>query len=570
MNLAQRIDLARGIAQADLVIRNCRVVNVLSGEIHEANVGIADGIFLGFGDYSAKRTVDAEGRYLLPSLVDGHIHIESTMLRPSRFAQAIGERGTAAAICDPHEIANVLGREGVEYMIQASEGLPVSIFFTVPSCVPATDMETSGACLTAEDVRYFLDTYPHRMLGLAELMNFPGVLFKDPAVLAKLEAVGEKPVDGHAPLLSGLDLNAYRIAGPQNDHECTTPEEALEKLRAGFHVMMREGSLEKNLKDLLPAMNGFNAQNLSLVTDDRNAKDLRDNGHLDFAVKMCVALGVPAVQAVQMASINTTRHYGLRGYGAIAPGYKANCWLVDDLQDFAIHAVYLNGKPLEEHSFSPRSAPLLSKSMHVGNEIDETLFAPDPMPASGAEKIRVMGVTPGSLITDNREMVPTLRDNTPVADATRDLCKLTVVERHHATGNHATAFVQGLGLTEGALAGTVAHDSHNLFVAGMNDADMVLAAKETISMGGGFVAVKNGKVLAKLPLPIAGLMSDKELPLVAEDVETLNQATKELGCSFNPFMVVSFLCLPVIPSLKLTDKGLVDVNAFAMTSLWVS
>lgn len=566
MQRAHRISLARGEKKADLVIHNCRVVNVLSGEIHTSDVGIADRIFLGFGNYTGHREYDAAGRYLLPGLIDGHIHIESTLLTPPGFARAVAMRGTAAVVCDPHEIANVQGREGIEYMIRASENLPVSIYLTVPSCVPATSLENSGALLTAEDVRYFITTYPDRVLGLAEMMNFQGILFKDPAIMAKLDAAAGMVVDGHAPLLTEKDLNAYAIAGPQSDHECSNCREAYEKLRAGMHVMMREGSLERNMEDLLEAVNDFNAQNISIVSDDRNALDLRNNGHLDYALRRAVALGMPPLRAVQMASINTARYFGLSSRGAIAPGYRADCILVEDLNDFAIHQVFLQGTPVEECDFesSPLSAP--GNSIHISGNIDEHLFLPE----TGSGQIRVMGVTPGQLLTKARTVTPLLINGVPVADPQRDLCKLTVIERHRATGSHATAFVQGLGLQNGALAGTVAHDSHNLIVAGMNDADMVRAVQELVTLGGGFVAVKDGKVLARLPLPVAGLMSNKPLNEVAADFTSLELATKELGCLYNPLMLISFLALPVIPHLKLTDRGLVDVDTFDFTSLWIN
>ncbi|WP_432738286.1 adenine deaminase [Maridesulfovibrio sp. FT414] len=563
--LTRLIDLARGAGKADLVIRNSRVVNVLSGEIHEADVAVAGGVFLGFGRYEGGCEFDAGGRYLLPGLVEGHIHIESTLLTPPHFARAVAGHGTAAVVCDPHEIANVLGREGVEYMLWASHGLPVSIFFMVPSCVPATALETSGATLTAQDVAYFLHNYPSRVRGLAEVMNFPGVLFKDPGVLEKLVSAAGRVVDGHAPLLGGMDLNAYVLAGPRSDHECSEVSEALEKLRAGMHLMMREGSLERNMEELLGAVNDFNAQNVSMVTDDRNVLDLRDNGHLDYALRRAVALGMDPVRAVQTVSINTARYFGLAGHGAIAPGYRANCFLVDDLKDFSIHQVFLNGIPLEEHRFETANSVVPANCMNVGTNIDESLFAAEP----GSGRVRVIGVRPGQLLTENRILEPCVVDGRPAADPARDICKFTVIERHHGSGSHATGFVQGLGLTGGALAGTVAHDSHNLIVAGTNDADMVLAAREAVALGGGFVAVRDGQVLASLSLPIAGLMSDKDMDDVAAEVESLNSATEKLGCSFNPFMLISFLGLPVIPSLKLTDKGLVDVEAFNFTSLWV-
>ncbi|WP_319762486.1 adenine deaminase [Maridesulfovibrio sp.] len=565
MQLSKMIDQARGLEKADLVIRNCRVVNVLSGEIHESDVGIAGGIFLGFGDYKAERVFDAGGRFLLPGLVEGHIHIESTLLTPPHFAQAVAARGTAAVVCDPHEIANVSGSAGVEYMLEVSRNLPVSIFFMFPSCVPATALETSGAVLSAGDFEHFRRLYPERILGLAEMMNFPGVLAKDPEVLSKLEAAKGHRIDGHAPLLSGLDLNAYILAGPRSDHECSNTPEAMEKMRSGMHLMMREGSLERNMEDLLGMVNDFNSQNISIVTDDRNVLDLRENGHLDYGLRRAVALGMDPVRAVQMVSINTARYFGLSGYGAIAPGFRANCFLVDDLKEFAVENVFIEGQFLEELCFeSDAGFPPLS-SMNIGSEIDESMFRPE----EGRGNIRVIGVSRGQLLTENLELEPLLEGGQPIADPSRDICKLTVIERHTATGNRATGFVRGLGLSCGAIAGTVAHDSHNLVVAGMNDVDMVLAAREVARIGGGFTVVRSGEVLGTLSLPVAGLMSDKGLDEVAEAVRGLDRATKQLGCSYNPFMQISFLALPVIPSLKLTDRGLVDVAAFDFTGLWV-
>ena len=564
MQLARMIDLARGSGRVDLVLRNCRVVNVLSGEIHQADVGIADGLFLGFGPYEGDLEYDAKGRFLLPGLVEGHIHIESTLLTPPVFARAVAEHGTAAVVCDPHEIANVLGRTGVEYMLKTSRDLPVSIFFMFPSCVPATSLEDSGARLNSVDVEHFLRLYPDRILGLAEMMNFPGVLAGDEVVLSKLKAAAGKVIDGHAPLLSGMDLNGYVLAGPRSDHECSNISEALEKLRAGMHLMMREGSLERNMEDLLGVVNDFNSQNISIVTDDRNVLDLCENGHLDYGLRRAVALGMDPLRAVQMVSINPARYFGLDGYGAIGPGFKANCFLVDDLKDFAIHEVFLNGLPLNEHDFESGNGLPVRSSMNIGAEINESMFVPE----KGSGKIRVIGASHGQLLTENLVMEPLLEDGLPVADPARDICKLTVIERHKGTGNRATGFVCGLGIADGAIAGTVSHDSHNLIVAGMNDSDMVLAAQQVVRMGGGFAVVREGRILATLPLPIAGLMSEKGLAEVADEVRELNRATQKLGCSYNPFMLISFLALPVIPSLKLTDRGLVDVDAFDFVSIW--
>ena len=378
-----------------------------------------------------------------------------------------------------------------------------------------------------------------------------------------MKAAAGKVIDGHAPLLSGMDLNGYVLAGPRSDHECSNLSEAMEKLRAGMHLMMREGSLERNMEDLLGVVNDFNSQNISIVTDDRNVLDLRENGHLDYGLRRAVALGMDPLRAVQMVSINPARYFGLNGYGAIGPGFRANCFLVDDLKDFNIHEVFLNGLLLEEHVFESGNGLPVRNSMHVGSDIDESMFAPE----KGSGKIRVIGTSHGQLLTENLVMEPLLENCVPVADPARGICKLTVIERHQGTGNRTTGFVRGLELNHGAIAGTVAHDSHNLIVAGMNDADMTLAAREVVRVGGGFAVVRDGSVLATLPLPVAGLMSDKGLAEVADGVRELD-GPRELGCSYNPFMLISFLALPVIPSLKLTDRGLVDVDAFEFTGLW--
>lgn len=564
MDRAEMISKAKGDNSADLLIKNVQVVNVLSGEVHGADVGIADGFFLGFGCYEAREVIDADGKFMCPGLVEGHIHIESTLLTPPEFARAVACSGTSAVVADPHEIANVLGREGIKYMLNASEGLPVSIYFMMPSCIPATHMETAGAVLTHEDVKYFLDTYPDRILGLAEMMNFPGVVFKDKEVLSKLEAAGDKIIDGHAPMLSGKDLNAYIIAGPRSDHECTTIEEAREKLRAGMHIMMRQGSFEiTNMEDLLPLVNDNNWANISIVSDDRSVTDLRDNGHLNYAVRRAVELGMNPVRAIQMASVNTARYFGLKRHGAIAPGYFADFLLLNDLKRFEIERMFLRGRDASNLNFNS-SARLPGNTMHIRNEITPDTFAV----TCGKGKMRVIGIVHGSLITKNVELEPLIEGGFAVADPGRDVCKVAVFERHKGTGNGTLGFATGLGLKSGAIAGSVAHDSHNLIVAGVNDRDMAQAANRVREKGGGFVACHNGTILAELPLPVAGLMSSSSMGVTAAELDRLEKATTELGCLANPFMIMSFLALPVIPSLKITDKGLVDVDKFDFTSSW--
>lgn len=559
------LSAARGQVPADLLVRGCRVVNVLSGEIHEASVAVKDGVFLGFGEYEAVRTVDAGGRYLCPGLVEGHIHIESTLLDPVNFARVAAAHGTAVTVCDPHELANVLGLAGIRWLLELTRDLPVDIRCMMPSCVPATHLETSGASVSAEDIQAMLEEYPERILGLAEMMNYPGVLFQDPSVLAKIAAAGGRPVDGHAPGLSGFDLNGYILAGPGSDHEACHIDEAREKLRAGMHVMIREGSSEKNLVELLPLINDFNSHNCSLVTDDRHCDDLVREGHLDHSIRLAVSHGLDPLRAIQMASVNTARYFGLRRRGAVAPGYRADFLLLDDLESFAISGVYLGGAHLDDLAWKPgASAHEVRGSVHLGQLSPSCL----DIPSTGG-RVRVIRTVPGQIVTEMDVDDPLVENGLVQADPGRDMVKLAVFERHHGTGNVAVGLVRGLGLARGAVAGTVAHDSHNLIVAGVSDRDMHVAVRALEECGGGFVCVADGRVLELLPLPLAGLMSDMEPGEVAEGLDRLNAAARSLGCpeDINPFMQLSFLPLPVIPRLRLTDRGLVDVVAFGFITL---
>ena len=566
-NLDRLIGLARGRAEADLLFKNVRLVNVLSGEIHPADVAVADGVFLGFGDYPAKKIIDGAGRYLVPGLIDGHIHIESSQVLPAEFARIAAAHGTAAVIADPHEIANVMGVAGVEFMLAASADLPLSFFFMVPSCVPATTMETAGATLDSAAVTELLKKYPERLLGLAEVMNFPGVINRDAETMAKITAARGlgKIIDGHAPRLSGLDLNAYVMAGPKSDHEATTVAEAREKLRRGMHLMLREGSREHNLADLLPLINSCNSFNCSLVSDDRHVIDLLHKGHLDYSIRKAVEGGIEPLRAIQMATINPARYFGLADRGAIAPGFRADCLLLDDLESFSIDQVFLSGKPFSEVDFAAPQVSLPRNTMSVAN-IDQESFRI----SAGGTDIKVVGLIPGQLVTEKILLKAKIRQGVAVADADRDLAKLAVVERHHGSGRIGLGFVQGLGLKRGALASTVAHDSHNLIVAGMSDSDMLLAAQVVKDMGGGLAVVDDGLVLGRLPLPVAGLMSVEKAETTSAALTRLQALATGLGTVHDPFMTLSFLALPVIPSLKLSDQGLVDVDEFSLTDLWLN
>lgn len=574
-----------------MVVKNAKIVNVLSGEVHEANVAIADGIFVGFEDddeaYDTKNLYDAQGRYMCPGLVDGHIHIESSFLCPQEFCNAVAYHGTSTAICDPHEIANVLGLSGIDYLIQSSLGLPVKIYFMMPSCVPATHMETSGAAILDKDIQEYMNRYPELILGLAEMMNYPGVIHEDKEVLCKLIAASSKPKDGHAPLLLGKSLNAYIIAGLGSDHECTNVNEAIEKLRKGMHIMLRQGTHEKNLQDLIPIINNFNSFHISFVSDDRDPIDLKENGHVDYLVRTAISLGIPPVRAIQMVSINTARYFGLKNIGAIAPGFKADFILLDDLESFRISEVFLEGKKIDKASINTArnqgyrvsgdsnnslKSPL-QNTMHIKSLDDPNMFMipVNHNAKSSSSDLNVIGVIPGQIITQKRIIPPKIDEQLGViADGKRDVAKLAVIERHHGTGNIGLGFVQGLGLERGAIASSVAHDSHNVVVAGMNDIDMLSAVRYISHIGGGLAVAENGYITAGLPLPIAGLMSDQPIESVVSNLTAVNQASLRLGNSVmkDPFMLLSFLSLPVIPSLKLTDRGLVDVDKFHFTSLW--
>jgi adenine deaminase len=596
-NLKRKIDLATGQKKVDLVVKNANIVNVFSGEIHKGNVAIADGIFVGFGqteeymEYHAQSVIDVQGKFMCPGLVDGHIHLESTFLAPREFCNIVALHGTSAVICDPHEIANVLGLPGIDYFIGSTIGLPVKVYVMMPSCVPATHMETSGAVILDRDIHEYMDCNPDLVIGLAEMMNYPGVISKDSQTLSKLIVGGSRPKDGHAPLLSGKSLDAYIIAGLGSDHECTNLKEAIEKIRKGMHIMIRQGAHEKNLQDLISLINDFNSSHISLVSDDRDVIDLKENGHMDYLVRTAISFGLPPIRAIQMASINTARYFGLKNMGAIAPGFRADFILLDNLESFIISEVFLSGKRIDTNSSSnaggkikgvtsdihvnnrssPSSLSILQNTIHIKGLDDPNMFA-IPKSTKCSTSLLVIGVIPGQIITQKLIIEPKVNeDYCPVADAQRDIAKLAVIERHHRTGNLGLGFVQGLGLQRGAIASSVAHDSHNLVAAGMNDMDMLTAAKHILSIGGGLVVVNDEQVTASLPLPIAGLMSDQSIKSVISNLNAVNEACRKLGNNVikDPFMLLSFMSLPVIPSLKLTDKGLVDVDKFEFTNLWV-
>jgi adenine deaminase len=564
--------VARGDEPADLLLGNCQVVNVFTGAVRRGNVAVKDGRIAGVGpEYDkALEVYDIAGQYVLPGFIDGHIHIESSLLPMHEFARLALIHGTTTVVADPHEIANVLGVTGVKYMLKASEGLPLDVLLMAPSCVPATNMETSGACVSAKDVAALLKL--DRVIGLAEMMNYPGVAFGDEEVLAKLlaaKAVG-KPVDGHAPGVVGHLLQAYAAAGVGSDHESVGPHEALDKMAAGLRVMVREGSAAKNLTGLLPILNEHNTRRACFVTDDKHPEGLLHHGYLDATLRKAVSQGMNPVAAVQMVTLNPAEYFGLKDRGAVAPGYAADLVVVGELPRFNVRMVLKNGRPVaQDRKLLVKLAPVKDKSVTGTVNVKPMTAKSFAIKAEG-DLCRVIRLVPDQIITETHRLTPPVQKGMVVADTERDLLKLAVIERHKASGRIGLGLVSGFGLKKGALGTTVAHDSHNIIIVGTNDADMLRAAKELEKMGGGYVAVAGGKVAASLPLPIAGLMSDRPAEEVAENLTTLLHKAQVWGSRLpNPFITLSFLALPVIPELKLTDKGLVDVSQFKVVPLFV-
>jgi adenine deaminase len=527
------------------------------------DVAIHDGYVVGFGAYSGPHEIDLDGSYVLPGLIDGHLHIESTMLAPGEFARAVVPHGVTSVVVDPHEIGNVLGAEGVRMLIAATRGLPLRVFVNVPSCVPASPWENGGYVLGADEIASLLEE--ERVVGIAEVMNFPGVLETEPEVLAKVELGHRRqvPIDGHAPGVSGKDLCAYVAAGIESDHETTRAEEAEEKLRLGMWLMVREGSTEHNLEDLLPVVQRQRARRALLVTDDRTPTDLRDEGHLDHALRLALSYGLDPFMAVAMASLNAAERFGLKRLGAVAPGFRADLQVVDDLSSPRARLVFVDGRLVAQDGealFTPPEfdwAPARDSVRLAA--LDRTTLR---LPAS-TSRCRVIGLVPGQIVTEHLFEEPLVRDGEIVADVSRDLLKLAVLERHRATGNVGIGLVRGFGLAAGALASSVAHDAHNVGVVGANDRDMLAAVDAVARQQGGLAVVRDGQVLASLPLPIGGLMSDLPFEDVAQRLQEVEAAAQTLGCkTARPFMSLSFLALSVIPSLKLTDRGLVDVDAW--------
>ncbi len=564
--LADFVAAARGAVPADLVLKNARVVNVLTGEIHDGTVGVKGDRILGFGDYRTERpedTVDLGGGYVAPALWDAHLHIESTMTTPGTFARLAAAHGTAAAVTDPHEIANVRGVAGIRDFLAAAAPLPVDVFVMLPSCVPSTHLETAGATLSAEDLAP-LYALPN-VLGLAEMMNVPGFLFGDPGVVAKVEDARRRrvPMDGHSPLLSGLDLNAYVGAGIRSDHECLSRAEAHEKVRLGMDIWIREGTAAKNLDDLLPLVTAANSERFAFATDDRHPWDLLRHGHLDHHVRRAIALGLDPVLALRLASWSCARHYGFTDRGALAPGFRADLLTFERLDDFRPDLVVLGGRRVAKGG--KLLVDVTAARMEEGPAFRVEGFDRTRLRLTAGEgtSLRVIEVRAGSLATGASTERAALAGGTAVPDVSRDLLKLAVVERHRGTGNVGVAFARGFGLKRGAVASSVAHDSHNVVAVGADDASMETAVRRVAEIGGGIVVADGAQALAEVALPVGGLMSNAPMADVDSAERRANAAAATLGGTMDhPFMTLAFLALPVIPDLKLTDKGLVDVTKF--------
>ena len=564
--LAHLISVAKGERPADLILANAKVVNTFTGEIESGNVAIYDDRIVGVGNYhQAKQVLDLAGKYLAPGLINGHTHLESSMLDVGQYARAVVPRGTLALVTDLHEIANVCGLEGIRYVLNRARRLPLDLFLMAPSCVPATHLETSGAAITPQEIRQILRW--RETIGLGEVMNFPGVIGGDASILSKINLARGKVVDGHAPGVTGKDLAAYIAAGIHSDHESVSLAEARDKLRQGMFIMIREGSSEKNLDALLPLVTDKTYKRCFFVVDDRSCADLLRDGDIDAVVRKAIHRGLDPVRAIQMATINTAEYFRLDRLGAIAPGYFANLIVLDDLLNLQINTVFYRGRLVAREG-----KPLFPFPQPGDSGVTNTVnIKPFPIEAlrltASGEDMPVIEVVPGQIITRQKREKVKIVEGFILPDTDRDILKLVVVERHKATGNIGLGLVSGFGLQKGALASSIAHDSHNIIVVGTNDEDIFTAVKEIERLQGGLVVTANGKVLASLSLPIAGLLSDEPLEIVVGKLEKMEQTAKDLGATLpSPFATLSFLALPVIPELRLTDLGLVDVNAFKLVS----
>lgn len=567
MNIEEFIKVSAGKKKADLLLKNARVVNVLSNEILNEDVAVFDGLVCGVGKYSAREVIDLKGKLLLPGYIDGHIHIESSMVTVSEFARTVVPLGTTAVVADPHEIANVLGLDGIKYMLDASKYQPLDVFFMMPSCVPSTSIETSGAVISAGDIFPYLSE--KWVVGLGEMMNYPGVINCDMDVLDKIKLVTHKKIDGHAPGLTGKSLSAYIAVGIKSDHESTSYKEAREKLRKGMHIMIREGTATKNLDAILPLVNSDNANNFSFVSDDRSPKDLILDGHMNHIVRKAIERGLNPITAVKLATINTARYFNIPNIGAIAPGYIADMQVLSSFRSKIPSMVFKSGKLI---SSKGRIEKLKTepKDIHIRGSVNVKWLELDNFKLKvKSGRVRVIKLVPEQIVTQQKKILTPQKDGYLVSDPRRDLLKICVVDRHRSSGNVGIGLINGMGLKSGAIATSIAHDSHNIVSTGVSDEDILTACVEVVKMGGGVVYVENGRMVEKLELPIAGLMSELPIADVNRKLNKLISIVRAKGAKpENPYFILSFLSLPVVPELKITDKGLVDVRSSEIIELF--
>ncbi len=561
-DVSRLLAVARGDVPADLVIAGGKIIDVFSGQIEEADIAVVDGIIAGIGrDYRGISHIDVNNAFIAPGLIDAHVHIESSLCMPGEFAAALVLRGVTAVVADPHEIANVAGIAGVKIIAEASRDLPLHVTLMAPSCVPATRLATSGGVITQQEIIELRRSgIAH---GLGEMMNFPGVLQGEQEVLKKLATMEHRPIDGHAPGLTGKRLNAYVASGIGSDHESTSVDEAREKLSRGMYLLIREATNARNLDALLPVVTRSNSRRICFCTDDRTPVELIEQGSVDQMVRRAIAFGIDPIEAIRMATLNTAEWFGLAQIGAIAPGRRADMFVFDDLHRPTAKLVFSGGKVFAESQAVPKQSYSAGRCAVDWSRIGFAIQA-------RGERIRVIGCIPDQLLTEQRILPAKICDGKAVSDLSTDLLKMLVIERHHGTGNHAGGFIQGFGMRRGAIAGTVAHDHHNLVVIGADDLSMQTAAREVSSRGGGLAVAVGENVIASLPLPVAGLMSDRPIGEVAAGYQSVVAAACALGSPLaDPFMAMSFMTLEVIPALKLTDQGLIDVEAFSFVDLFV-
>ncbi|MCF6459682.1 adenine deaminase [Clostridium sp. Cult3] len=564
--LWKMIKIAKGDEKAPLVFKNANIVNVFTNEIIEGDVAVYNGKIVGIGEYSGQEEVDLKGKYLSPAFIDGHVHIESSMVTPAQFAKAIVPRGVTTIIADPHEIANVKGLDGIRYILEESEDLPLDVYVMLPSCVPATPFENSGAVLQAEDLKELMEE--ERVLGLGEMMNYPGVVNGDKWVLEKLTLFKDHVIDGHGPVIKDKELNAYVVGGIDTEHECSTVEEMMDRLRLGMYIHIRQGSAARNLPELIKAVDKDNLRRCIFCTDDKHPSDLLKDGSIDHNIRLAIKAGVDPIDCIKMASLNAAECYGLRGKGAIAPGYVADMVVVDNLEDFNILEVYKAGELMGKDNkalfqLENRDNILMKNTVNI-KEVE----VKDLQIELKGNRANIIKLLPHNLVTEKVEREVLVEDGK--FKPSDDILKVAVVERHNKTGNIGLALVEGFGLKNGAIASTVAHDSHNIIVIGDNDKDMILAIKELQRVGGGITLISKGEVMDTLPLTIAGLMSEEPLDRVNDKLDQmLEKAYDELGVNeyIEPFMTLSFIALPVIPDIKVTDMGLFDVSEFKFIDL---